>query len=334
MRLSYRLLLFCMKRIYGTLGFLIAILIFSLVLYYVFRDLDPLVLMGQVGVKGLLANLFLGAAYFASIGLLIQKVYTQHYGQSLSKPDTFLLPFMMHLWTYILPIKGGLIFQTYFLKSKYGLDLSKGFSVGVLIFAVSLLVTCLAGGVLTLMMDDVQSVQLLLLSMFGSLALLLAIGLFSPKTTSDKPGFIHSIIRFGQNVLSQFLGQAKDPKLVLSAIFLTLFNAAIYAAWFYHSALILGFNPSPMGIALVSLVLRIVILIRVLPGNLGVQELIIGTVFLAANLGLKEGLTTALLIRLNSVILAVIFGGYGTYQNLGSLGLNSIKQLYQRLKGQ
>jgi len=332
MQLSLTAKLKLLKRIYGTLGFLIAILIFGMVAFSVFKEIDPLELVQRIGTVGLTLNLLIGIVYFLSFGILMKVVYQHHYQRKLSWADTFLLPFMMHLWTYILPMKGGLIYQTLFIKAKYNLDMSKGFSVGVLVFAASLLITCFVGSALSFLLHDALVLQLLLLFMFGTLIFFLVAGRFVSQPNPNKLGFVNTIIRFIQNVLIQFNEQVKDVNLLLKLIFVALASTLVHAFWFYHCALILGYNPEPVGILLATLVLRIVTLIRILPGNLGIQEIMIGSVSLAAGLGLQEGLATALLVRLVSVVLAGTLGVAGLYINFRYFETDSLTGLITKIK--
>ncbi|MCB9187083.1 MAG: flippase-like domain-containing protein [Flavobacteriales bacterium] len=321
-----------MKRIYGTLGFLLAILIFGGVAFSVFKDVDPLALLESIGVAGILQNFLIGIAYFFSFGILMKVVYQHHYKCDLSWADAFFLPFMMHLWTYILPVKGGLIYQTFFVKAKYGLDMSKGFSVGVLVFAASLLITCFVGGALSFLVRDALALQLVLLFMFGTLIFFLFAGRLVSEPDPSRSGVIYSLIAFVQKVLIQFREQLKDVKLLFKLVFVTLASTLVHAIWFYHCAYILGYDPEPVGILLATLVLRIVTLVRILPGNLGIQEVMIGSVFLAAGLGLQEGLTTALLVRLVSMVLAGTLGIGGLYLNFRYFGTDSLTGLLNKLK--
>lgn len=321
-----------MKRIYGTIGFLLAILIFGAVAVSAFKDVNPSELLEQIGVAGLALNLLIGVGYFFSFGILMKVVYQHHYQCTLSWTDAFTLPFMMHLWTYILPVKGGLIYQTFFVKAKYELDMSKGFSVGVLVFAASLLITCFLGGALLFLVHDALILQLLLLFMFGTLLFFLIAGRFVGEPDPNTSGLINSLVRFVQNVLIQFNEQIKDVTLLFKLIFVTLASTLVHALWFYHCAFVLGYNPEPVGILLATLVLRIVTLVRILPGNLGVQEVMIGSVFMAAGLGLQEGLTTALLVRLVSVVLAGTLGVAGLYSNFRYFDADSFTGLISKLK--
>ena len=321
-----------MKRIYSILGFLIAILIFGWVVSVAFKDVNPAELLREIGPIKLIQNVAIGGLYFLSFGYLMRMIYQHHYRKTLTWQDTFLLPFMMHLWTYILPAKGGLIFQTVFTKAKYQIDMSKGFSVGVLVFVASLLITCVIGGILSFQLLNILPLQLLLLAMFGTLLFLLFAGRFVKEPSAEKTGIVSTLIRFIQNVLIQFREQTKDVSLLSKVLVVTLVSTTIHSIWFWHSAVILGYHPNPIGIMLATLVLRIVTLFRVLPGNLGIQEVMIGSVFMAAGLGLEEGLMTALLVRLVSVFLAGTIGVGGLYVNFRYFGTNSITGLFSKLK--
>ena len=320
-----------MKRIYSILGFLLAILIFGWVVHFTFRDVNAFELLGEIDAMQLVLNLALGSLYFFSFGYLMKMVYQHQYAIDVSWKDTFLLPFMMHLWTYILPAKGGLIFQTVFIKVKYRIGMSKGFSVGVLVFVASLLITCVLGGLLSLQLDNAGPLQLVLLGMFGTLLFFLFAGTLMKQPAQEKSGFLNTLKGFIQNVLVQFRDQTKDQWLLTKVLAVTLLSTLIHAGWFFHSAYILHFDPNVTGIVLATLILRIVTLIRILPGNLGIQEVMIGTVFMAAGLGLEEGLMTALLVRMVSVSLAATLGVGGLYINFRYFGTDSIHGLFSKL---
>lgn len=310
----------------------LALLLLGVVTYFVFRNTDVLGLIRRLDAIGIILNLAIGIAFFSTNGIIMRLAYKHHYNCTLTTSDVFLLPITMHLFTYILPIKGGLIYQTFFVKAKYGLDLSKGFSVGVLVFAASLLITCFIGGALSFLVHDALVLQLVLLFMFSTLVFILFAGRFVKEPDPSKSGIINSVIAFIGNVLIQFREQLKDKKLLFKLIFVTLVSTIVHAAWFYHCAYALGYDPEPIGILLATLVLRIVTLVRILPGNLGIQEVMIGSVFLAAGLGLQEGLTTALLVRLVSVVLAGTLGIGGLYLNFRYFGTDTLSELLNKLK--
>jgi len=93
----------------------------------------------------------------------------------------------------------------------------------------------------------------------------------------------------------------------------------------------LGVNATFAPIVLMVLFLRIFLLIRLLQGNLGIQELVIGLVFSAAGFTLDQGLMVALIIRLVSVLLAATIGLAGLYSNLRYFNTDSISGLIQNV---
>lgn len=288
--------------------------------------------MSQVGLMDMACNVLAGIGFYYSLGFLMKIVYSQHYKFQLTSADTFCLPFMMHLWTYILPVKGGLIFQTFFIKSKYDLDLSKGFSVGVLIFAVSLFVTSILGGLMSMTIENTSILRLLLSFMFLTLLLFIIAGKLVSRPVEERLGILNRIIAFTKKVLIQFNDQTNDFTLLSKLTLLTILSAFVQAGWFYQTASMLGFKPEPVGILLATLVLRIIVLIRLLPGNLGIQEFMTSAVFASAGLSIQEGLLTAVVIRFSSILLAATIGAAGTYINLHSIGMKSFEQLYNVLK--
>jgi uncharacterized protein (TIRG00374 family) len=182
------------------------------------------------------------------------------------------------------------------------------------------------------MVKDPLAIQLVLLFMFGTLLIFLLGGKFVKPPKPKNTGVLNSLLGFVQNVLIQFHEQTKNKELLFKLIVVSLASTFAHALWFYHCALILGFNPEPVGILLATLVLRIVTLVRILPGNLGIQEIMIGSVFMAAGLGLQEGLTTALLVRLVSVALAGTLGAIGLFLNFRYFGTDSFTTLIEKLK--
>lgn len=271
---------------------------------------------------------------FFTNGILMRTIFSHHYKVVLSWADTWLLPTMMHLWSYILPIKGGMLFQIVFMRVKYHVNLSKGFSVGVLVFAVSLFVTCILGSILAINIDGVLPLQVILLGMGLTIILPAVVIKIIPSTEVNSTTPLGTLLKFFGNVIAQLRTQTADHGLLLKIVAITVVSAIFHVGWFYSSAVLLGYNPNPIGIALATLILRIILLFRFLPGNLGIQELITGAVFTAAGLGLQEGLMTAVLVRLVSAGLAIAFGLPALYANFRYFKAHSIKELWNRIKTQ
>ena len=94
---------------------------------------------------------------------------------------------------------------------------------------------------------------------------------------------------------------------------MTSISAGFQSWWFYQTAIVLGYDVSWMGMTLATLIIRILMLVRFVPGNLGFQEILSGAMFAAAGLTVEDGLLVAMINRLASMTLAGILGTGAVY---------------------
>lgn len=260
-------------------------------------------------------------------------VFKRHYDINFEKKDTVLLPFMMHVFSYIMPVQGGMLFQTFFMKMKYKMALTKGFSTGVYLFIASLILTCVGGLILSFFVEGVTEIRMVLYLMLIGLIGMLGTAVITRRITIKGDRFIYKIIGFLHAIITQLGELTKQPLLFIKVMLIIGFSALLHAGWFYQTALILGIEVSFMGMVLATLVFRIVMLVRLLPGNLGIQELVTSIVFLGAGLTIEEGLIVAVFNRAACVILAAIIGLGGLYHNFRYFGTDGIQQLLKEMKG-
>ncbi|MBL4586668.1 MAG: flippase-like domain-containing protein [Flavobacteriales bacterium] len=320
-----------MKKTRNILLFLAATLLFLAVVWFTFKEVDVVDIWSRLTVTNLLLNISFGLAFFLSFGFIMQVGFRQQYQLRINRIDVLTLPIMMHLFTYIMPIKGGMLFQTFFSRYKYKLDLTKGFSLGIMVFLISLLTTVFFGCALAFWLDLQSNALLLTLASMGfgliSLPVLLR---FLPKEKKHADGLFNRLIGFLINVRSQLSEQIKNRPLLLGLLLTTLLSVLIQSVWFYQTAKMLGISTELAPVILIVLVLRILLLIRLLPGNLGIQELIIGIVFNAAGFSMEEGLIIALTTRAVSVLLAAMIGLPALYSNLRHFNSGSLSALIRK----
>jgi hypothetical protein len=322
-----------MKKSRPTFLFALAAIAFSLVVFFTFKNVDPQSFLNNLTIQNVLLNLVIGVVYFSSFGLVMTVVFKRHYNVDFVKEDTFLLPFMMHIFSYIMPVQGGMLFQTFFMKMKYKMALTKGFSTGVYLFMASLILTCVGGLILSYFIDGVSEIRMVLYLMLIGLMGIMGTAVVTSGITIKGDTFFYKIIGFLHDIIAQVGELSKQPILFLKVMLIIGFSALIHAGWFYQTAIILGIEVSFSGMLLATLVFRIVMLIRILPGNLGIQELITSIVFLGAGLAIEEGLLIAVFNRAASVMLAAIIGLGGLYHNFRYFGTDGIQQLLNKMKG-
>jgi uncharacterized membrane protein YbhN (UPF0104 family) len=125
--------------------------------------------------------------------------------------------------------------------------------------------------------------------------------------------------------------QTRNWKLFAGLSVTTLASTLIQALWFWKVAEILSLQSGYLPVLLVVLILRILFLIRILPGNLGIQELMIGAVFAAAGFQLEEGLLIGVITRLISVFWTTIIGLPALFSNLHYFESATLRGLIEKV---
>jgi hypothetical protein len=320
------------KRGRSILLFALAAIVFSVVVYFTFKDVDLQSFLQHLTIQNVGLNLLIGIVYFWSFGWVMAVVFKKHYNIEFEKEDTVLLPFMMHIFSYIMPVQGGMLFQTFFMKMKYKMALTKGLSTGVYLFMASLILTCVGGLILSYFVDGVTEIRMILFLMLVGLIGMFIGAVITRGIAVKGTGIFNKIIGFLHSIISQVGELSKQPILFLKVMLIIGLSATTHAVWFYQTAVILGIEVSFAGMVLATLVFRILMLIRLLPGNLGIQELMTSIVFLGAGLTLEEGLLIAVFNRGASVVLASVIGLAGLYHNFRYFGTDGIQQLLKEMK--
>jgi hypothetical protein len=190
--------------------FLLAVLLFFGVVGYSFQELDLGLFVGKTGFWNLMVLLTLGLLFHVSFGLIMWIGFRLHYQLKLDKLEILILTMMMHLFLYIMPIKGGMLFQVFYSKQKYGLDLSKGFSFGVMVFLNSLLLTIVLGLALVYIIPvNSFELEVMIWGMAAGLIGLLFALRFLPKEEMIATGFLQRSANF---LIRAAIGRA-DKKL-------------------------------------------------------------------------------------------------------------------------
>jgi uncharacterized membrane protein YbhN (UPF0104 family) len=231
-----------------------------------------------------------------------------------------------------MPIKGGMLFQVFYSKHKYGLDLSKGFSLGVMIFLITLVLAAVLGLILLYTLP-VNSPELeACLWLMGSSVVGLMFFLKFIRTNEVKSvGLLSNLRKFLINVRIQLLEQMRNSQLCIGLLVTTIISTLARTLWFWRTGEMLGISSSFSHILLIVLVLQVILLFRFIPGNLGLQEIMIAAVFSAAGFEIEEGLLVGLITRLITVFWSAIVGLPALFYNLKYFESDSISGLLKRI---
>lgn len=283
----------------------------------------------HVSLSGLILSLVTALFMMSTQGMVLRNALRNTTGTLLSWTDALLLPFAMHLWTFIIPIKGGFLYSSLFVSRKYGTTFSEGYSSGLAMLLGSLFVNGLFGFLIFVFSPSPPSLFGLSFGLFlaiplGGLGLASLIARIEYHGNSD-------VVRFLLRISADIAALASNLKALGSISMLSTVNMAIHCLWFALGAKALGISVDLATVVMITLVLRVLFLVRVLPGNLGIQEVLTAAAFAAGGVGMAQGMAIALLMRIEAVALTLAIGVPVMSANAHHMRVNSLKELFSEL---
>jgi len=317
-------------KIKASAAYAVGLLLLFYIAVKIFGNPEYLVLMRHVSFSQVIISLLIGFFLFLINGYILAYLVKQHYWTTIKCIDMVVLPFMMHLFSYIIPFRGGLLFSALFLKIKYNIRVTEGIAIGVFTLIISLIITGLCGIYFAVSNGMLCSVWSFLSILFILSPLVVVIlGRFvrdielKPGSVPDKiKTIICSISSSSQRLLT-------DYRRSLVIFFLTIASNIGYVIFLYFIAFILQMNTTIDRIIMFALMMRLSTIVRLAPGNLGVQEFFSGGAYYMLGGSLNDGLAMALFVRFISLMLTFFIGIGGLLMNMNRIRFQEIKRLWK-----
>lgn len=135
-------------------------------------------------------------------------------------------------------------------------------------------------------------------------------------------------------VLNNLFSLFSDVKTLFIILLLSVVGNAIRVLWFWFSARAIGFEFSFQAIIILSVITEISSIIRFLPGNLGLNEVIFGSTNYILGNSTSEGILFALFIRVSILFVTFTLGLIIVICNLKYFKVKDIKSLWRNIKNQ
>jgi len=283
---------------------LVAIAVFLFIHKEGWREIQRVSLANLV----LLLMLQLGSLVVNGIFL---KIFAAKFGLVLGFREWFGLSVVTTMGNYLTPFSGGLFARAAYLKRKYAFSYASFVSV----MAANYLIVFFNCGLLgvwisALLARRIHSFRLEIPLFFGSVsctAILLALMPNVKLKTSNRWSRALSKVWEGWNIVRT------DFLLLLKLSVLTLVNLVLAAASLFVAYRALELPIDFLSALLIGLFASLSILLRVTPGNLGIQEAVISLTSALLGAGLEEGFLGAMLVRAASLVVVFILGPVFSY---------------------
>ena len=273
--------------------------------YYVFRNFDDIkVLLSNVTMYGLFLSSLVIICSYCIVALKFKQLFAG-YNIYLKPLEWWGLPQIRRLFN-LLFFKSGTVTAAYYLKSNYNLSYSRFIIIQGSEKIIDLFTFSTIGFILSCSILGFSDRGKLVVSLFGIFIISLYYFLFvSSISLKESDNWFMSRMRKGFDIWNEFKSNTSAiKKIVLVETVQVLTKAGRYFVSFY----ILNSRIDYVECIVIALVIFFVGFVTLLPGNIGVNEAIVGTIAIFFNHDFDGGVVATTLDRVIGIFWAALSG--------------------------
>jgi hypothetical protein len=318
------------KRDYA-IKLLVALALIGLIIFFLYKKKYFNVLEKISVTDFVILTSFTLIGYFTS-GFQMYYLVKKQNKIAISLTDTLLLPLSMSLFSYIIPTNGGLLYSVFFLKKKYQIDSTKSFSIGIFSIYISFIITGIFGIVSCIYSKNYNGWILLisLILIFLSLIINVLNRLFY-NIRFKKSSLISKSILYLDRIVIHSNNLIMDKEILFFNIIINIVYLGLSLISYQWLNIILEINLPLTSIFIIILITRVSSLIRLLPGNLGLEELYTGGIFKIIGRDPGVGIIFSLILRFTTILVFIPLGILHTVYNMKLLRFGDILNLRKSL---
>ncbi len=251
------------------------------------------------------------------------------FSKPLAPADYLTLPIAMNLWSFILPFQGGTVYSVLFFRAKYRVSLSESISFTIYIFLTTIALSGGVGIAFCILNREIYSPLMLLSVVFlCNFVIIIALNRVMRKLVATKPSLLSRIYQITSNIVNSTAILWKDVRVTAVIFAVNLIHTAFNTWLFYTAVKALDLPMGIFPVVVLSLLMKISILFRITPGNLGVEQFLSG--FIVSFLGGR--VADGALISLYLVFITIIIiGTIGVCTTIYNFRYFSVKELKEAL---
>ena len=235
-----------MKNLWKYIKIFITVLVIIFFIYYFFNNKEDLVKVVNIPITYLLTIVFFNATIYFINGLFL-KVVLNSFEKNISTLESFYLSVISSLGNYFLPLRGGMVIRSVYLKKKFEFSYSHFISTlsgeYIIIFSVNAFLALLAL-IFIQLRQEVYSVPLYIFfsALFVGMLVLTFVRFPIEKIKKSKNNIVNKILNLIKNVLEGWNIIVGSKKLLLSLIFLAIASFMVSTSLFYFEFKALDIN--------------------------------------------------------------------------------------------
>ena len=249
----------------------------------------------------------------------------------LSITDRIGFPTARNLWSYIIPFQGSFAYSLAFIKFKYKVNLKDGLSINIYLLLFNFFFTGFVGVYYSLQSSSLPIFFLIISILLLSIPFLII--LFDKILKNVKTPNSRMLKFLIGNVSKISTGIAilwKDLKFTINVFLFNIVHTIVTIIWFYWTVHIFNLDIDLISVIFLALILKISLIFRLTPGNLGVEQLIYGGIFALMSYDPNIGVLISLFHKSITIMISLSIGSIFTFLNFKyfsfSTVINSLKK--------
>lgn len=244
----------------------------------------------------------------------------------LSVYDTITLPLVINLWGFIIPFQGSFFYTISYIFAKYKKRVSDSVKVYLVSFSISM---SFAGfiGLIYFITSDIFIPKLFFIisfCLFINPLIFFSIAKLSGNFKSIQSIRIKKITETTERLFSF---NQTDGKLILNLILLNSINVALTTLWSYWIVTCLNINLNIIQLLLISLLIKLTILVKITPGNIGLSQFASGGIALLVGGTINDGFLLSAFQYLTVIIIAITLGSLFSFINMKYFSWGMLKSM-------
>lgn len=237
------------------------------------------------------------------------------YKRSISAYDIITLPFVIGLWGFLIPFQGSYLYNSIYFKAKYKISIINTTSISLVSLSVSLLIAGILGMAYSYFAYWNPYFLILSILLLVHPVFIFALLKIVKQVKLSKYGYVERIADRIEIVFNDYL-RSINVKNIAILIAMNLVDTFGIALWIFWVSTQLGFDLSFFQLLMLQFFMKITILFKFTPGNLGVNQFASSAIILLVGGTIAEGFTLSLYQSAISVIAAFTLGSVFSVVNM------------------
>jgi hypothetical protein len=299
------------KTIKIAFSWLLGLILFALAVWMAFTEYSDV--LGIKTLPILIFGMFISALSFWIQGFELSWLLKRE-EVAIKRTDRLTLPFSMNVWGYLIPFQGSFLYFLSFIKSKYNVSFFSLTGAYFWLFFLGLSVDGMMGLMLLVQFQASPFLVILLLGMASSVFALHALARINPFIElQDAPSWKKKWVQrlhLGLDAFSQF-----KPADYLRFTGISVLLTGLTTLWGWHISQMFNLGIDLTGVFYATVLMRIGLLLKITPGNLGVLQLGSGAVFSALGYSASAGIFISVWQQASMLLVSIPIGLLGTWLN-------------------